>query len=460
MENPFKFDLVPYTRGVGIEITPAETKTFPHFIKWNNEALHLLAKQSMDFVYYISPEMGSQWGQEDLKDAWGLVKTGGHLCLTLDHETSGQMLMSAFPGWIIQEHKNVGKWGFYVFEKTANNKMHVGVKVEGKTCAVLRYGGIGDMMLASNIFPGLKRQGYHITLYTHTNSLETIKFDPHIDKIIIQDSGQVPGEEFRDFVFSLKKKYTKVINLSESIEGTLLSLPDRVSYYWPKELRSERNGMNHYEITAKIAGVPKKLEGKFYPTQGEINWAKKQRKKMGGKVLLWVLSGSSVHKFWPWLDQAVARIMLNYPEWKVVFVGDEISKLLAMGWEKEKRVFNQCGLWDIRKTMTFCGVADGIVTPETGVALSVSFKNIPKILLLSHSAPKSYAEDWNACIPLTPDNCECYPCHQMHYGWEYCNSVEICGENEEESATVAKCQANISVDKFMGAFNKIVRNNL
>ena len=35
-----------------------------------------------------------------------------------------------------------------------------------KKAAVVRYGAIGDMVQVSSIFPGLKDQGYHLTVYT------------------------------------------------------------------------------------------------------------------------------------------------------------------------------------------------------------------------------------------------------------------------------------------------------
>ena len=190
-------------------------------------------------------------------------------------------------------------------------------------------------------------------------------------------------------------------------------------------------------------------------TRKEMAWAEKKVKKMGSPIILWVLSGSSVHKFWPWQDQAVARILVQHPTAQIVMVGDEASKLIQRGWEKEPRVHAMCGKWDVRETMTFCNYADVIVTPETGVALSVQFKDIPKVLLLSHSSVENCAEDWVNCVALEPEGCECYPCHKMHYGWEFCSAVEIEDETGK-TARFAECQVCIDPDRVTSVINSIL----
>lgn len=454
--NPFKYDMVPYTRGVGLECSIDEGKTFPHFIKVDLDEIRTLFKaQAMDYVYYHHDETGNEWGQDDVRYAWGLIKHGGHLNVVIKAGVSIHSLMSAVLGREMVETVRNEEWAFYAFKKLNSQDTRTLEPVQGPTCAVLRYGGIGDMMLAAGIFPMLKQAGFHVTLYTHVNSYDVVKHDPNIDRFVLQDSGQVPIDEFRDFCLHTMDKYDRFVNLSESIEGTILSLPDRVSYYWPKEVRHERSSVNYYEFTAKIAGVPKHLGGQFHMTRKEMAWAEKKVKKMGSPIILWVLSGSSVHKFWPWQDQAVARILVQHPTAQIVMVGDEASKLIQRGWEKEPRVHAMCGKWDVRETMTFCNYADVIVTPETGVALSVQFKDIPKVLLLSHSSVENCAEDWVNCVALEPEGCECYPCHKMHYGWEFCSAVEIEDETGK-TARFAECQVCIDPDRVTSVINSIL----
>ncbi|OYV92760.1 MAG: hypothetical protein B7Z60_10175, partial [Ferrovum sp. 37-45-19] len=93
-----------------------------------------------------------------------------------------------------------------------------------KTCAVVRYGAFGDHIQTASLFPQLKEQGYHITMYSSNPGFEAIKHDPHIDAVILQDKDQVKNEELLEYWDHEAKKYDKWINLSESVEGTWLAL--------------------------------------------------------------------------------------------------------------------------------------------------------------------------------------------------------------------------------------------
>lgn len=452
MINKFKYDLVPYTRGIGVEISSEQEKLFPHIIKWSPEGLKLLRPESMDFVCYDKVDADFC----PLEELVSLVKPFGHFNIVLDTSVSVRKLLKNIKGLTLQETISSQYDKLYVFTKDSSGKVYVPPKSK-KTCAVLRYGGIGDMMMASIIFPELQKQGYHVTLYTHPNSYEVVKYNQHIDRFIIQDSGQVPANEFRDFCLHTSKKYDKFINLSESIEGTLLSLPDRVSYYWPKEVRHEQMKKNYYEMTAKIAEVPLRLTENFKATVSEQMKAHEYRDPLGTPTILWVLSGSSVHKFWPGMDQMIARILIEYPEAEILLVGDASSRILEQGWEREPRVHCLSGVWTVRETMTFCEEADLIITPETGVALASQFTHTPKVLLLSHSSPSNYASSWSTCTPVIPQSCECYPCHQMHYGFEHCSTIELSDGSSEAPATISECQYSISVDQVMVAVNKYLK---
>jgi ADP-heptose:LPS heptosyltransferase len=449
MNSTFKYDIVPYTRGVGLEISPGSEKMFPHFIKWDEEALKLIRPCSMDFIVF--------YGTDITLRVLEVVKQNGYIIIITKKSDEIESSLKQYLSISTVEILYSDVLYLYVLQKTSKATNNLPRKSD-KTCAVLRYGGIGDMMITSCIFPELKKQGYHVTLYTHTNSYEVVKHDPHIDRFILQDSGQVPINEFRDFCMHTKSKYDKFINLSESIEGTLLSLPDRVSYYWPKEIRHELMSKSCYDITAKISEVPKNLCGKFYYTDNELIKVKKLISKLDGPIILWVLSGSSVHKFWPYQDQAIARILIQYPTSTILLVGDISSKLLEQGWEKESRVKCLSGELSVRETMTLCYIVDLIVTPETGIALSVQFEDIPKILLLSHSSKSNYSDEWINCIAIEPDNCECYPCHKLHYGFEYCSIVELT-DKSGESAKISECQYQLSIDKVTNSINSVLERN-
>ena len=88
-----------------------------------------------------------------------------------------------------------------------------------RTCAIVRYGGFGDMLQASSIIPGLKDQGYHVTVFTTPRGFDIVKNDPNIDRFHLQDQDQVPNEELTAFWEVHTKKYDKFIQLSENGRG-------------------------------------------------------------------------------------------------------------------------------------------------------------------------------------------------------------------------------------------------
>lgn len=316
-----------------------------------------------------------------------------------------------------------------------------------KTCAIARYGAFGDLIQASSIYPELKKQGYHITLYTVKAGYEISKHDPHIDKFVIQGQDQVPNHVLPEFWNSLRKKYDKFINLSESVEGTFLALQGRTNHLWPHSLRHKRLNVNYLEFAHDLAEVPHTFHQKFYATDEEMTWAKAKKKKIGGTVILWSLSGSAVHKTWPHLDTVIARLMIQQPDVKVVLVGDELCQLLEQGWEKEPRVLCKSGVWSIRQSLAFAQVADIVIGPETGVLNAVGMESVPKIIIMSHSSPENLTKHWKNTTALEPKT-ECYPCHRMHYNFEFCH--------REEHTGCAQCAVDITPDQVYQSISNIL----
>jgi len=329
----------------------------------------------------------------------------------------------------------------------------LGGKRPGKSACVVRYGGIGDYIQASSILPGLKQQGYHVTLNVESSGYELLKFNPYIDAFFIQEFNQVPNPELGPYWGKLAACFDRFINLSESVESSLLAAKGKIHVYWPKEARHAYMNHNYLDMTHLIAGVPfPPYHVKFYPSNRERKWATREYHSIGGRVILWTLSGSSVNKAWPWLDNAVARIMLTYPDVKIVFVGDTLSQILEMGWEKEPRIIRRSGIWSVRQTLTFAEMADLVIGPETGVLNAVSFLPVPKIITLSHSSIENLTRDWVNCISLEPEGCDCYPCHILHYGFDFCK--------RDEETGVADCQAKISLEKMFEAIRTQLENNI
>ena len=324
---------------------------------------------------------------------------------------------------------------------------------EEKTVCVIRYGAFGDMLQVSSILPLLKEQGYKVCVNVSPIGEDILKSNPYVDELLVQKTNMIPEGELTEYWENLPPLFEKVIQLSESIEASLLVVPDRPStlrngetvlakaderFFWDKEkLHSECN-VNYMERTHDLSGVPHIFNPKFYPTRQEREWAKKERKKIKSKhVILWSLSGSSVHKVYPWTDSVIASVLSRRKDVSFVTVGDDLCQLLEQGWEKEKRVITKSGKWSIRKTLSFVDRCSIVIGPETGVLNAASTLDNHKIVMLSHSSEENLSKHWINTTSLGPDYYDnfCFPCHKMHYGFNTCRRDEHTGG--------AMCAANI-----------------
>ena len=495
-----RWELPEYTRGRVLDLGCGTNKGFPHFIGVDNghheqfgykitpdvavktcEDLSVFANQSCDAVYSSHLLEHIENTKAALKEWWRVLKNGGHLCLYLPHKSfypnigekgaNPDHKHDFLPEDIVAVMREIGSWDlvrnedrsdgdeysfFQVFRKLSGGKCVESYKnpKPEKTACICRFGAFGDNLMASSVAAGLKKQGFHVTYIGSEPGLDVIRHDPRIDKFITLDKDQVPNASLPEYWAHLKKKYDRFVNLSESVEGTLLALPGRLNDTWPDAVRRKMMGsVNYLEFQHDLAGVPHEPAVKFYATDEEKAWARKQRAQMGPFVILWSLAGSSVHKTWAGLDQVMARIFLTFPEANVVLCGGPECVILEAGWENERRVLCTSGKWSIRQSLAFLEVADLVIGPETGVMNGASCMDVPKIIFLSHSSHTNLTRDWVNCHPLHADaSVKCYPCVRLHYGWARCN--------KDEEAGVAKCQSNISPDAVWAVVERVMAGKL
>lgn len=320
-----------------------------------------------------------------------------------------------------------------------------------KTVCVVRYGGYGDSVMAANILPELKRQNFHITFMTTPRGQDILSHDPHIDAWMLQEDDEIPNHELPLYWAEQAKKFDRFINLSESVEGTLLAFPGRTNHGWPLAVRQKVLNKNYLEWTAELAEVPYASEAHFYPSIDETsratNYLSDFRNSLAGDLaigmrtparfnILWCLAGSSVHKFTPHQDTVIAHLLATLPEAVIIFSGDEACQILESGWENEPRIKCESGKMSIRDTLALAQQVDCVVGPETGVLNAVAFEPMGKVIMLSHSSKENLTKHWHNTDTLTPANTACYPCHRLHYGREFCHTSEETG--------AAQCQQDIS----------------
>lgn len=318
-------------------------------------------------------------------------------------------------------------------------------KRQEKTACLSRYGAFGDMIQMTTVFPGLKEQGYKICVNTTPKGLEILRNDPYIDEFLIQENEHVPNTDLDRFWAYLSGKFDKFIMLSESVEGALLALPGRRQFRWNQQFRHLVMNVDYLEGTHAIAEVPYNPQPKFHRSNGERKWAHKYRAKLGfnNTVIMWSIAGSSVHKVYPHMHTVMARLLHLHKDVRIILVGDELSSVIESPWVNEKRVIRKCGKWSIRQSLSMAKECDMVVGSETGVMNAVSFEDVAKVLMLSHSSPQNIGGSWPNTTTIEPENTDCYPCHKLHYGFNTC-------QRDEETGT-AKCAAATNPDDVFNA---------
>jgi predicted SAM-dependent methyltransferase/ADP-heptose:LPS heptosyltransferase len=504
------WEIVKWTKGRGLDIGAGMYRAFPHFITVDNNIdqqlfghpmprpdiyvddggnLDMVADACMDFVFsshmleHVEPEKLVK----TLKEWFRVLKLGGFMVLYLPDEDEypkvGEDGANKDHKWNVsfnevmrlmyhahahdlmdfQKRNQEQEYSLYfVFKKvreTPKHFHHDRPRSTAKTCGVARYGAIGDMMQASSVIAALKKEGYHITLFCSDVGYQTILHDPNIDEFYLQGVGQVPDQFAPQFWEYQRKRFDKWVNLSESVEGGLLAMDGRPVDTYDPAVRHAMLDQNYLERQHLIAGVPEYPRAmKFHATKEEEAWAIAEKKALGDFVLVWSLSGSSVHKVWPWLDNVVSGILLDFPEVNIVFVGADDSQILEQGWEKASRVHKRSGKWKIRETLAFVQHADMVVGPETGVLNAVAYQEMPKVVFLSHSTVENLTRDWVNTHSLISVDTHCQgrgkneapACHRLHYGWKRCSEAPLIPGTEHlhnrKGMGVSQCMHDIGAE--------------
>ena len=327
-----------------------------------------------------------------------------------------------------------GNWKELTDEELGGNRG------ENSVC-ISRYGGFGDVIQSSSMYPLLKKQGKTVCVNVTETGLDLLKDDPNIDELLVQKDEQIPNDELGPYWDRVGTLFSDFINSNGTVEANLLAVPGKnESFDWDHDKRHAALNKNYSEALHDKASLPHIFNCKFYPTALERKWVAKQRKRMRIKsnhyVIAVTLSGSAVHKAYPYMDAVMAKLLMMWPNVKLITMGDHFCKLLEAGWENEKRVYLRSGKWSIRKSLAFSQQADMVIGPETGVLNALSMESVPKICLLSHSSHENLTKHWINNISLEPNGVDCFPCHKMHI-----NGFKTCNRDEETGASM--CAARI-----------------
>jgi ADP-heptose:LPS heptosyltransferase len=305
-----------------------------------------------------------------------------------------------------------------------------------KTAAVVRPGAYGDAIWSSSLTAELKRQGYHVTLYTARCGAEVLAADPNIDRLIrLHDNAFATDADWMLYYLWESRKYDRFHNLIGVVEVDLLPHPHDVRYQWPAVVRHKRMNVNYMEAMHEIAQLPvERYEQRFYPTSEERAWAAEQRVKLfDGPLVVVAPCGSGQPKTWPhvqrFMDLMAARQVYT------LVLGDLRQELKAAS--KYQVVIGRD--LQIRQAMALAQTADVVVGTESAILNAVANEDqVLKVALLSHSSRENLTKHWSNTMSVEPEAIKCYPCHRLHVGFEFCT--------KDADTGFAACQAAVGAE--------------
>lgn len=478
-----RYDLIPYLGASGLDIGCGPHKLFPHFIGLDSgkdtelfgiamkpdivgdcTRIPLFADGAFNTVFSSHTLEHIEDWRAALLEWWRLVSPGGYLILYLPHRdlypnigqpganpdhkhdfAPGDILaaMTAHAAdWslLVNETRDqLREYSFLqVYRKESAGRGHAfpyrNPKPE-KTVGVVRLGAYGDALWASSFLPILKRDGYHITVYTEKTGHEVLAADPHIDRIIELPHQLLDDTELILYFIWEARKYARWINLTGCVETRLLPHPNEPAYYWPHEARIREMNRNYLEAMHDLAGLPHEFHQRFYPTLDEALWASAERDKLNGPLVVIAPTGSGQPKTWP----HVQRFMELMAEKNVhtLVLGDLRQELKSP--ENFGHVVGKA--LPIRLAMAVAQLADVVIGTESAILNAVAFEDNLKIALLSHSSPENLTKHWRNTLSVEPTGLDCYPCHRLHRGFEFCARDSRTGFSACQSAATAEAIA-------------------
>ena len=499
--------VIPYARGRVLDIGCGPWKCLPHMIgvdsrqewkalEWRPDVvgaaddLSMFADGIIDGIY--SSHLLEHFPPDAVPGLLRLwrrkLRDGGHLILYLpsanlypkcdteianpDHKWDiypGDIegILAAEGGWTMLECEERGQNDeyslFQVYRKTEGtfiNATPEPAHLAGRRAAVVRMGAIGDTAIAASVVPGLRERGYAVSMVVRPEGAELLRHDRNIDDLIVIDpDDMLPPGGLGTYIERLGETFDLVVDMDHSVEGTLLGHRDFTSYRWPIEARRlVMGGHNYQELAEAIAGVGRMRPMRFRPSREEAAWAAKGRASLKEPAVLWCISGSSLHKVYPWVNivagwlaERRVNVVLAGGQGASTSLQDAILQTMLEHKADTSFVYPRVGQWSLRQTLSFAQTCDVVVGPETGVLNALAGDDVAKVVYLSHSSHENLTKHWRRTLVLEPDRerAPCFPCHRIHHSWATCVKNEATGG--------AQCASSVAPELVLDAIERALR---
>jgi ADP-heptose:LPS heptosyltransferase len=396
--------------------------------------LELLTRKSFDWVLCGERILTEEKPLERLQELISKLRQGGHLIFAIPQETSATFNYIQFEDML----RKIGSWCIKDYQTKVGVVLVIAKLIPGfgkieylkpptrKRACIIRYGAIGDLIMVTPLIRALHEDGYDVTMNVSTYSKDAITNNPYVSNIIPHERNVVDNQELGAYWATWAQEYDKYINLSESIEGSLLKIEARRDFYTPKAFREATCSEGYLDKTMRIAGYPDapKRQELFF-SKSEEAWRDKFLKPYKDKFTIgWGLNGSSAHKRYAILEPTLRSWLEDKEDAQVFLLGNEAARPLTFEHPQVRSLISEISLREL-----FCMLEklNVVVGPESAIINAAACWTNPKIVLLSHSSESNLCSNWTNYVALKPDAAiaPCYPCHQMHNSADTCPLVQI-----------------------------------
>jgi len=328
--------------------------------------------------------------------------------------------------------------------------------------AIVRFGGIGDNLIAVSPAAQLKKKGLKVEVITSDPAWSVFEHNPHIDKLSVKSKREISTNDmltWQQWHWGRADEYDVFVNGSHSIENLHAFVPANTPFYYPDAVRRRLANKSYVEFMHDLAGVPYEFGPLFHASKREHERARRTKLSMGPLVIGWCISGTRLDKIYPFSPMVIARLIRELGVAVVMFggMGRNFEDAKAIMDHVERQNGTHRGLhlalsksdedqnWPIRRTLTQALHCDIVIGPDTGVKWGVAFEQIPKICLLGHASAENITKHWINTVTLHADQArvDCYPCHRLH------DKPDTCRPNKEGLA--AACMSDISAEQILTA---------
>ena len=288
-----------------------------------------------------------------------------------------------------------------------------------KTAIVHRYGAYGDHIHWSMIPRILHEEGYKVDIDVNYKGVQLFTHNPYVNKIhFYEPRKDTTIEDLKTRWEELDNNYDKVINLQWSLEYGTIAMENMPQFWWSQEARRKLYNKNYYDFTLDWAGYGKlkkqSIRGEVYYTEDEHAIVKKFLEPYKDKFVLLVnLSGTGLHKIYPYMGQVVQRFIDTHDNVVVITTGDKQCQVLE--WEHD-RVICKSGVWPFRQVLLVAKYVDGVIGCESGLMVGATMWGNRTCQMMTAASIKCHSSNVNYDYSLQ-SKAYCSPCFRGPYNY-------------------------------------------